>query len=451
MSNFKDNPYRNLIYGLDVKVPLIDKSYCIGINFDNAATTPPLKSVIDEVIKFSPYYSSIHRGDGYKSQLSTHMYDKSREIVKFFVNDYSDMMDVIYVKNCTEAINKLANILASQDEGSIILSTSMEHHSNDLPWRKNFEVKYVEIDEDGYLDMRDLRSKLEQYNGRISLVAITGASNVTGIKNPIYTIANLAHSYGAKILVDGAQLIPHNNFSIGLHLPLGPIDFVAFSAHKMYAPLGCGVLIGPKDFFNEYEPDHTGGGTIKFVSHDKVIWTTSPDKEEAGSPNVIGSIALSAAIKELSQIGMSNIDEYENYLAIYATKNLQSIDSVILYGNCSDFKNKVGIIPFNIKGMHHTIVAKILSFEFGIAVRSGCFCAHPYLQRLLKIPYSMIEEMTLVSKDTQPGMVRISFGLYNTIDEIDRFLYAIEKITANKDYYIRKYSSTQSSLYSWLP
>lgn len=448
MSNFKDNPYRNLVYGLDVRVPLIDKSYCIGINFDNAATTPPLKSVIDEVIKFSPYYSSIHRGDGYKSQLSTHMYDNSREIVKFFVNDYSDMMDVIYVKNCTEAINKLANILASQDKGSIILSTSMEHHSNDLPWRKNFEVKYVEIDEDGCLDMKDLRSKLEKYNGRISLVAITGASNVTGIKNPIYTIANLAHSYGAKILVDGAQLIPHSKFSIGLHLPLGPIDFVAFSAHKIYAPFGCGVLIGPKDFFNEYEPDHTGGGTIKFVSHDKVIWTTSPDKEEAGSPNVIGSIALSAAINELSKIGMSNIDEYENYLAIYATKNLQSIDSVILYGNCGDFKNKVGIIPFNIEGMHHTIVAKTLSFEFGIAVRSGCFCAHPYLQRLLKIPYSMIEEMTLVSKDIQPGMVRISFGFYNTIDEIDRLLYAIEKITANKDYYIRKYGLTKSSLYS---
>lgn len=246
MSNFKDNPYRDLIYGVDVKVPLIDKSYCIGINFDNAATTPPLKSVIDEVINFSPYYSSIHRGDGYKSQLSTHMYENSREIVKFFVNDYSDMMDVIYVKNCSEAINKLAGILASHDKGSIVLSTSMEHHSNDLPWRKDFHVKYVEIDKYGYLDMNDLKTKLEQYSGRVSLVAITGASNVTGIKNPIYTIANMAHSYGAKILVDGAQLIPHSNFSIGLQLPLGPIDFVAFSAHKMYAPFGCGVLIGPK-------------------------------------------------------------------------------------------------------------------------------------------------------------------------------------------------------------
>ncbi len=387
MSNFRDNPYRELVYGVDIKVPLIDKSYCIGINFDNAATTPPLKSVIDEVINFSPYYSSIHRGDGYKSQLSTYMYETSREIVKFFINDYSDMMDVIYVKNCTEAINKLAGILASQDKESIILSTSMEHHSNDLPWRKNFEVKYVEVDDEGYLDMDDFKSKLELYNGRISLVAITGASNVTGIKNPIYTIANLAHSYGAKILVDGAQLIPHS----------------------------------------------------------KVIWTASPDKEESGSPNLIGSITLGAAINELSKIGMSNIDEYEKYLTVYTTKHLQSIHSVKIYSNYSDFQNKVSIIPFNIEGIHHTIVAKILSYEFGIAVRSGCFCAHPYLQRLLKIPKSMIEEMTLASKDIQPGMVRISFGIYNTIDEIDKFLYAIKKIVDNKGYYTKKYTSMRGS------
>jgi len=143
---------------------------------------------------------------------------------------------------------------------------------------------------------------------------------------------------------------------------------------------------------------------------------------------------------------MSNIDEYEKYLTVYTTKHLQSIYSVKIYSNYSDFQNKVSIIPFNIEGIHHTIVAKILAYEFGIAVRSGCFCAHPYLQRLLKIPKSMIEEMTLASKDIQPGMVRISFGIYNTIDEIDKFLYAIKKIVDNKGYYTRKYSSMKGSL-----
>ncbi len=446
MSNFIDNPYRNLIYGLDVKVPLWDKSSCIGINFDNAATTPPFKSVIDEVIKFSPYYSSIHRGDGYKSQLSTLMYENSRESVKLFINDYNNVMDVIYVKNCTEAINKLAGILSSKYRDSIILTTSMEHHSNDLPWRKNFNVKYIELDELGCLDMNDLKQKLELYNGQISLVAVTGASNVTGTKNSIYSIANLAHSYGAKILVDGAQLIPHNKFDINMNPNLSPIDFVAFSGHKMYAPFGCGVLIGPKKIFEEYEPYDSGGGTIKFVSHDKVIWTSPPDKEEAGSPNVIGSVALAASIKELQNIGMNTIDNYEKYLTIYATKNLERINSVILYGNYTDYKNKVSIIPFNIEGMHHTLVSKILSYEFGIAVRSGCFCAHPYLQRLLKIPLSMAEKVSLVPKELQPGMVRVSFGLYNTPIEINRFLYAIEKITKNKNYYIKKYTNVPDDL-----
>jgi len=140
MSNFKDNPYRNLIYGVDIEIPLWDESSCIGINFDNAATTPPFKSVIEEVIKFSPYYSSIHRGDGYKSQFSTSMYENSRLIVKNFLDDHDNLMDVIYVKNCTEAINKLAGILSSKKKGSIVLSTFMEHHSNDLPWRKDFTV-----------------------------------------------------------------------------------------------------------------------------------------------------------------------------------------------------------------------------------------------------------------------------------------------------------------------
>ncbi|MEG0133648.1 MAG: aminotransferase class V-fold PLP-dependent enzyme [Clostridium sp.] len=446
MSNFTNNPYRDLIYGVDNKIPLWDKSKCIGINFDNAATTPPFKSVIDEIVKFSPYYSSIHRGDGYKSQLSTEIYENSRIVVKSFLGDCNNLMDVIYVKNCTEGINKLAGILATKKKGSIVLSTSMEHHSNDLPWRNNFNVKYVNIDSRGCLDMDDLKSKLEMYGDNISLVAITGASNVTGIKNPIYSIANLVHSFGAKILVDCAQLIPHSKFTIGANLLLGPIDFVTFSGHKMYAPFGCGVLLGPKDFFNEYAPDHSGGGTISFVSHEKVIWADSPDKDEAGSPNVIGSLALSASISELSRIGMENLDQYEKHLTMYATKNLLSMDYVTLYGNYNNFEDKVSIIPFNIEGIHHTLVSKILSYEFGIAVRSGCFCAHPYLQKLMKLPDYMIEELTLSEKSNRPGMVRISFGLYNTMDEVTVFLYAMNKITKNRDFYVNKYKNISESL-----
>lgn len=442
MSGFNDNSFRKLIYGVENKVPLKNNTTSIEINFDNAATTPPFKAVIEDVIKFAPYYSSIHRGEGYKSRYSTSMYEKSRFIVKQFIDDYKDICDVIYVKNCTEAINKLAEIWAYDHKNSIILSTFMEHHSNDLPWRKNFDVKYIDIDKNGCLNINDLKNKLNIYGNKISLVVVSGASNVTGSKNSIHDIAKIVHSFGAKILVDGAQLLPHSSFSMGQDTCGGEIDFLAFSAHKMYAPFGCGVLIGPKDFFNSTTPGHVGGGTITYVTHNKVIWAPSPDKEEAGSPNVIGSVVLASSMKLLSKIGMNEIENYERTLTAYATENMTDMDSVILYGNYDDILNKVSIIPFNIEGMHHSVVAKALAFEFGIAVRSGCFCAHPYMQRLLKLPDELIEQMAYIDKDLQPGMIRISFGLYNTLGEVNSFLYALNVITKNKDYYTKKYGKS---------
>lgn len=442
MSGFNDNSFRKLIYGVENKVPLKNNTTSIEINFDNAATTPPFKAVIEDVIKFAPYYSSIHRGEGYKSRYSTSMYEKSRFIVKQFIDDYKDICDVIYVKNCTEAINKLAEIWAYDHKNSIILSTFMEHHSNDLPWRRNFDVKYIDIDKNGCLNINDLKNKFNIYGNKISLVVVSGASNVTGSKNSIHDIAKIVHSFGAKILVDGAQLVPHSSFSMGQDTCGGEIDFLAFSAHKMYAPFGCGVLIGPKDFFNSTTPGHVGGGTITYVTHNKVIWAPSPDKEEAGSPNVIGSVVLASSMKLLSKIGMNEIENYERTLTAYATENMTDMDSVILYGNYDDILNKVSIIPFNIEGMHHSVVAKALAFEFGIAVRSGCFCAHPYMQRLLKLPDELIEQMAYIDKDLQPGMIRISFGLYNTLGEVNSFLYALNVITKNKDYYTKKYGKS---------
>lgn len=439
MNILKENPYRKLIYGVDKPLPLNKITSTAEINFDNAATTPPFKAVIEDIIKFSPYYSSIHRGEGYKSRYSTSMYEKSRYIVKEFIDDYKDNFDVVFVKNCTEAINKLSELWAYEHKNSIILSTFMEHHSNDLPWRKNFDVKYIDIDENGCLDINDLKHKLNIYGNKISLLVVSGASNVTGSKNPIHQMAKLVHNLGIKILVDGAQLIPHSNFSIGEELYDNEIDFVAFSAHKMYAPFGCGVLIGPKDFFNSTLPGHVGGGTIEYVTHEKVIWAPSPDREEAGSPNVIGSIALASSIKLLSKLGMDEIENYERYLTCYATESMLQIPSITLYGNYESIENKVSIIPFNIDGMHHSVVAKALALEFGIAVRSGCFCAHPYLQKLLNLPKDLINDMAYIDKTLQPGMVRISFGLYNNIDEVNSFLYALSNIIKNKELYIKKY------------
>ncbi len=427
------SPYRNLIVGVDEKVPIYNGNYVTSINFDNAATTPPFITVMDAVNNFSPWYSSIHRGTGYKSEFSSNTYENCRKIVLQFVNADLEEDTAIFVKNTTEAINLLCCSLWDNDKDLTILTTKMEHHSNDLPWRNRFKVIYAEVDRFGRLKLEDLEDKLKK-NKDIKLVSITGASNVTGCINPVHKIAKLAHSYGAKILVDGAQLIPHKPFSMKGDNEDEKIDFSAFSAHKMYAPFGTGVLIGPKEVFQYNEPHYRGGGTVKIVTDDYVMWDNAPNRFEAGTPNIIGAVALAASIKTLNSLGMNNISNYEDYLLNYASNKLKSINGIELI-DVSHNSDKVSIIPFNIKGIHHSVIAGILSDKAGIAVRSGCFCAQPYVQRLLTIPKEKIEQYKKNPDDKKPGFVRLSFGLYNDINEIDRLVKVLQYIISHKELY----------------
>jgi len=445
--SFKDNSpsYRDLILGVNKKVPLISGKIVTSINFDNAATTPPFKSVMEDVVNFAPWYSSIHRGEGYKSQLSTKLYEDSRNIVLKFVNaDFNNT--VIYVKNSTEAFNKLSNLLCNPYKKSVILTTDMEHHSNDLPWRNNFIIDYISVDSDGKLSLDDLEAKLNKYNDYVKLVTISGASNITGYKNSIYDVAKLVHKFGSKLLVDGAQLIPHAPFIMNNENSEYNIDFLIFSAHKMYSPFGIGVLIGPKSILDKCEPDEVGGGTVDIVTHDFIKWNESPERHEAGSPNVIGSVALASAIKSLTKIGMNNVERIENNLTAYAVSKIKNIPNLRIYCDTSKGVDRVSIIPFNICGIDHALVAKILSYEWGISVRSGCFCAQPYVVKLLNISDEFVSERLANPNLYHPGMVRISFGLYNTYSEIDILVYALNKISLKRDYYINKYRNMKKNL-----
>ncbi|MDD4835276.1 MAG: aminotransferase class V-fold PLP-dependent enzyme, partial [Lutispora sp.] len=408
MFEYEGNPFRDLVAGVNTKVLIKNGALTSYINFDNAATTPPFISVVNRIVDFSQWYSSIHRGTGYKSKASSEIYDSSRKAVLDFVGGSSDKDCVIYVKNATEAINKLSNMYKEIYGNGVILSTCMEHHSNDLPWRDKFHVCYVNIDCMGKLDMDDLERKLKRYKRSVCLVAVTGASNVTGFKNPIHHIARLAHKYGAKILVDGAQLVPHCPIDMKPHSSPEHIDYLVFSAHKMYAPFGTGVLIGPQSTFEKCSPDYSGGGTVDLVTHDYIKWAKLPDKEEAGTPNVMGVAALIESINVLSSIGMECIDRYEKKLAEYAFAKLSQIPDLELYELNEKNNNKVSIIPFNIKGIHHSQTARILSDEAGIGVRNGCFCAHPYVQRLLNVSKEQMEKRKKGNMKTYPGFVRLS-------------------------------------------
>ncbi|NLN14792.1 MAG: aminotransferase class V-fold PLP-dependent enzyme [Tissierellia bacterium] len=425
--------YRNLVVGCDSKVKLEDGRLVNYINFDNAATTPPFHSVLEGINCFAPNYSSVHRGAGYKSKLSSDLYEKGRDVVLDFVNGDRDYHTVIFLKNTTEGINKLSYRLEDQLKGKVVLSTYMEHHSNLLPWKYRYETDFVRVDDAGRLCLQDLEDKLKSYKGRVGLVAVTGASNVTGYTNDVHKIARLAHKYGAKILVDGAQLIPHCSFDMKPKEEDEHIDFLAFSAHKMYAPFGSGVLIAPKDIFKDGHSEIIGGGTIDFVSMEDTIWLNPPQKEEAGTPNLMGVVALMEAIKILESIGMERIEEYERNLTIYALNLMREIPNLIIY---DDFNTdaKVSIISFNIEGMHHSKLAELLGKE-GIGVRNGCFCAQPYVQQILKISDEEMEKY----KDKllpRPGLVRMSLGLYNSYEEVYRMAEVLDTIGRNVDYYL---------------
>lgn len=431
--------YGNLVVGVDTQVQLQNGKRERGINFDNAATTPPFLSVIEEIRNFAPYYSSIHRGAGYKARVSSVKYEEARKGVMDFVGADHKSDVVIFLKNATEAINKVAYRL-SQNRNDVVLSTSMEHHSNDLPWRGKCEVDYIEVDECGRLKFEDFVKKLEKYKGRVRLVTVTGASNVTGYVNPVHKIAEWAHKYGAKILVDGSQLIPHMPFDMkpwgsGKH-----IDFLVFSAHKMYAPFGIGVLIGPKYFFEQGFPDYSGGGTVRAVTHDKVVWNDPPSKDEAGTPNLMGVVALAAAINTLRSIGMKNLDKHEKALTKQLIRGLKNVNNIELYCTEDENQERVGIVPFNMKGIHHEKLAEILAGEAGISVRSGCFCAHPYIQRLMKVSPAKINTIVDNPLEPKPGMVRISFGIYNEHNEVEKLLEVLQQIDKDRRRYIKMYS-----------
>lgn len=449
---------RENIIGVDQKVPVLGGGHLPYVNLDNAASTPVLREVLDAVNRFMPWYSSVHRGTGFKSRLSTQIYENAREIVADFVGANAGEHTVIFGKNTTEAINKLSYRLplAADD---VVLVSMLEHHSNDLPWRARANVEHIGTDGQGALDFDDLERLLAKHSGRVKLLAISGASNVTGHMPDIHRLAKLAHQAGAQILVDCAQLASHRRIDMGPLRDPAHLDYVALSAHKMYAPFGSGALIGRRDTFEQGEPEYRGGGTINFVSLNDVAWAASPDRDEAGSPNVVGVVALAVAIKYIQRIGMEAIQRHEVDLTAYALEQLAGIDGLQIYGNALPAKaaTRLGVIPFNLRAVPQALVASILGTEFGIGVRHGCFCSHPYVTGLLGVSSArrreVQTEIRLDDRSQLPGMVRISFGFYNHRADVDALAAALGEISSGeyRGSYLQDRTSGEFHAQGWSP
>ena len=435
MSSPHSGHWREHFAGVDLPVPLLGGSTVTGINFDNAASTPPLTRVRDVVNGFSDLYSSVHRGTGYKSRLSTEAYEHARELVaRFLCVDESDQV-VIFVKGTTDALNRIAAEEARLD-GRQVLVTEMEHHADLLPWRHRSGHVMVGLSDGGHIDLDAIEHALKEGQGKISLVALCGASNVTGFVSPLHEVAELAHRYGARISVDAAQLAPHHRIDVRPAGDPGHLDFVSLSGHKMYAPYGAGVLVAPRDFFSG-APEVMGGGAIDIVTWDDTVWTDLPDREEAGSPNVIGAVALGVAIETLLELGFERMLEDEIALGGRMLEGLSRIPGVGVLGGAEPCDGaRLALSSFVVEGLHHGLVAAALSHEHGIAVRHGCFCANPYVFHLLHMSKDEVVkvegEVTAGRRKALPGAVRASLAPYNTAAEVDRFLEALTQIARGR-------------------
>lgn len=420
---------RDLFIGLDEKVLNKDNKKIDCINFDNAATTPPLKSSIDYVTKLAGTYGSIGRGTGQKATITTELYHASKEfLLDFFKVRNKEKYVVIYVSNTTEAMNKLANTLPKEDEDEIVITTRMEHHSNDLPWRKRGKVDYIEVDDDGRLKTEEIEQKLIQHGGKVKYVSITGASNVTGYTNDIHKIAKTVHKYGAKIIMDAAQLVPHKEISIKGETEDEDIDFMAFSSHKIYSPFGIGVLIGLKEEFEKASADYVGGGTVDLVLDNDVYYLDPPERNEAGTPNFFGVMSLLNSLRFINTIGYDYIEAHEKILLDQIMSGLNSIPKIINYGDTINTDDRLGIATFNIKGLFHHDTAEILAKRYGISVRQGWFCSHTYCRRLMHMTEDEAKKFMTDPSVKMEGMVRLSFAIYNTVGEVDKFLNAVDEI-----------------------
>lgn len=411
--------YRSLYVGIDNTVLLENGRSVVPINFDNGATTPPMKCAVEAIQKDLKWYGAIGRSKGQKNSYCTDKFNAARaDILKFFQLSVDDTHTVVYVKSATEGLNLLAHILLKDSKG-MVLTTRMEHHANLIPWRENASsIDYVEIDRMGRIRIQDIEAKLKYYRGKIKIVAITAASNVTGYVNDINKIARICHRYGALIVVDGAQIVAHRQVNLNGSSPAERIDFFAFSAHKAYAPFGGGAVIGRKEYLFEMDPFLKGGGAVDQVFDFTQTWLQSPERMEAGTQNYYGVISMAAVLNQFREIGFENITKHESELKNYLLTSMMKMPNLIIYGDVYETRDRLGIIVFNVKGKTHQEVADSLAKDIGVATRNGKFCAHPYVTRFLGITNLPKNE----DEQDECGMVRISLGLYNTRSEADRFL-----------------------------
>jgi len=377
------------------------------VYFDNGATSQKPLEVINAIEKYyNNENANVHRGVYYLSQLATDLFDGSRNKIANFIGA-QESETVLFTSGTTESINLVAQTWGRKNlsEGDEVLISAMEHHSNIVPWQMICEeneatVKVIPLNDDGSLNMEVLEERL---NSKTKMIAVSHISNTLGVVNPVEKIIELAHTVGAKVLIDGAQAVPH----IPVDVQKIDCDFYAFSGHKMFAPTGIGVLYGKRELLEEMPPYKGGGDMIDRVSFEKTTYAELPFKFEAGTPNISGVIGMGAAIDYINRFDWKDIFEYEDILLNYITEELLHIDGLRIYGTTD---KKIPVISFLVDDIHPYDIGTLLD-QMGIAVRTGHHCTQPLMDHFCI-----------------PGTIRVSLSFYNTKEEIDVFIHALKKV-----------------------
>ena len=442
--------------GRDTEYPTVDGKRGPRVYLDSAASTLMMGPAYDVGHEFLEHYASTHSDLHYAARGASHAFDWAHDKVLEFVGASPDHYCCFFAgSGATAGFNRMASSLATARPGrNVVLVSEMEHHSNDLPHRHHTsQTVHIpcmgEFERYGGLDMERLQKIFAEHGENINYIAVTGASNVSGSITPLGDVARMAHAVGAYLIVDASQMIAH----APAYMDRDDIDVLVFSGHKIYAPGSPGAVIAKSDVLRAIQPAELGGGMVDDVYIEEFMPTdTLPDREEAGTPNIVGAITLGAVLDLLHQVGMDKVREKEIDLIDFAWNGLKAIDGVTVYGPEPSAVPRTGTIAFNIKGFDHGLTAAALNDYHNIQVRNGCFCAHPYVRELLK---RELWEMDIdpdapnaeADVERKRGMARASLGLYTTRTDLQALLDSVRDLAGRRDEILALYEPIGSNGY----
>lgn len=441
--------------GLDTQYLNADKQLQTRIHLDGAASPLAYKTALETINALLPHYSNTHSVVHNSAQISTQAYAWAhQQVLNFLSADKNHYSAVFTGTGTTAGINRLARGLkALRPERNIVLVSSMEHHANDLPHRQfSNEVIYLPLNGEGQamgaIDLSAFEALCAKHQHNINYLAVSSVSNVTGIHNPIKELTTIAHKYDILVLVDAAQSVAHKPISV----EDWDVDFLLFSGHKFYTPMSPGVIVAKNHLLADMQEQDLGGGSVSSVSfYDFDFVANITEKEESGTPNIVGAIALASVLNDFNEVGMKHIEAKDSLLMSFLISQLETIDDIRIYGDKK--LNRIGALSFNHKYIDHGLLAAILNDYYGIAVRNECFCAHPYVSSLLKEELWQLDLSDVPEEEQESfinrkrGMVRASLSVYNTQEEVLALVDAIKEIALKVKFYKRFYEPQTDGSY----